>query len=100
MKLWSRAAREKRVPVKRARICAWTRRLALLTFALVGPLGIHLQGHQGPQDAPFTVSIADAGGGAVPDVDVVLMRQGTYREAGRDRRTTTTIRQPSPIAHN
>jgi len=50
--------------------------LALLTFALVGPLGIHLQGYQGPQDAPFTVSIADAGGGAMPDVDVVLMRQG------------------------
>ncbi|HTF61463.1 MAG TPA: hypothetical protein VK638_02000, partial [Edaphobacter sp.] len=76
MKLWSRAAREEREPVKCARICAWARRLALLTFALVGPLGIHLQGYQGPQDAPFTVSIADANGGAMPDVDVVLMRQG------------------------
>ncbi|MEA2260156.1 MAG: hypothetical protein QOJ51_2981 [Acidobacteriaceae bacterium] len=76
MKLWSRVAREVREPVKCARICAWARRLALLTFALVGPLGIHAHGHRGPQDAPFTVSIADAAGGAMPDVDVVLMRQG------------------------
>jgi hypothetical protein len=76
MTLWSRLAREGREPVKCARNCAWARRLALLTFALLGPLGIHSPGYQGPQDAPFTVSIADAGGGAVPDVDVVFMRQG------------------------
>jgi hypothetical protein len=76
MKLRPRAVREGREPIKFARVCAWARQLALLTFALIGPLGIHLLGYQGPQDAPFTVSIADAGGGAIPDVDVVLMRQG------------------------
>ena len=94
MKLWSRAAREEREPVKCARICAWARRLALLTFALVGPLGIHLQGYQGPQDAPFTVSIADANGGAMPDVDVVLMRQGKLlarMKTGADGRASARV---------
>jgi hypothetical protein len=53
---------------------AWVRRLALLTFALLGPFAIPMQGYQGPQDEPFTVNIADADGIAMPDVDVVLMR--------------------------
>jgi hypothetical protein len=94
MKLWSRAAREEREPVKCARICAWARRLALLTFALLGPLGSHSQGYQGPPDAPFTVSIADADGGAMPDVDVVLMRQGKLlarMKTGADGRASARV---------
>src|SRR5882757_8637638 len=94
MKLWSRAAREEREPVKCARICAWARRLALLTFALVGPLGSHSQGYQGPPDAPFTVSIADADGGAMPDVDGVLMRQGKLlarMKTGADGRASARV---------
>jgi hypothetical protein len=55
---------------------AWVRRLALLTFALLGPIAIPMQGYQGPQDELFTVNIADADGVAMPDVDVVLMREG------------------------
>jgi hypothetical protein len=35
-----------------------------------------MQGYQGPQDEPFTVNIADADGIAMPDIDVVLMREG------------------------
>jgi hypothetical protein len=94
MKHWSRVAREVREPVKCARIRAWARRLALLTFALVGPLGIHAEGHQGPQDALFTVRIADVAGGAVPDVDVVLMRQGkllAQMKTGTDGRASVRV---------
>jgi long-chain acyl-CoA synthetase len=35
-----------------------------------------MQGYQGPQDKPVTVNIADADGIAMPDIDVVLMREG------------------------
>jgi hypothetical protein len=96
MKLWSRVAGEEREPLKCARICAWTRRLALLTFALLGLPGIHAQGYQGPQDAPLTVSIADAGGGAAPDVGVVLMRQGKLlarMKTGADGRASVRVTQ-------
>jgi hypothetical protein len=94
MKHWSRVAREEREPVKCARIFAWACRLALLTSALVGPLGIHAQGYQGLQDAPFTVRIADAAGGAVPNVDVVLMRQGKLlarMKTGADGRASARV---------
>jgi hypothetical protein len=94
MKLWSRTAREEREPVKCARVCAWAGRFALLMFALVGPLGIHLQGYRGPHDAPFTVSIADAGGGAIPDVDIVLTRDGellTRMKTGADGRASAWV---------
>ena len=76
MKLWSRPDKEQREPAKSVRVGAWMRRLALLTFVLVELLGPYLQGYQGSQDEPLTVSIADADGGAVPNVEVVLMREG------------------------
>ena len=53
-----------------------------------------MRGYQGPQDAPFTVSIADAGGGAIPDVDVVLMRQGKLlarMKTGADGRASARV---------
>jgi hypothetical protein len=76
MKLWSIHNEKEREPARLADVSAWVRRLALLTFALLGPFAIPMQGYQGPQDEPFTVNIADADGVAMPDVDVVLMRDG------------------------
>jgi hypothetical protein len=55
---------------------AWVRGLALLIFAFLGLFAIPMQGYQGPLDELFTVNIADADGAAMPDVDVVLMREG------------------------
>jgi len=75
MKLWSRPDKEQREPAKSVCVGVWVRRLALLTFALVGLFGTYLQGYLGSQDAPLTVSIADADGVAVPNVEVVLMRE-------------------------
>jgi hypothetical protein len=76
MRLWSRHDKKEREPARLAGVGAWVRRLALLTFALLGPIAIPMQGYQGPQDELFTVNIADADGVAMPDVDVVLMREG------------------------
>jgi hypothetical protein len=55
---------------------AWLRQLALLTFALLGPFAIPMQGYQSPEEEPLNVSITDADGVAMPDVDVALMREG------------------------
>ncbi len=76
MRLCSKHDKKEREPAKLAGVGAWVRGLALLTFAFLGPFAIPMQGYQGPQDELFTVNIADADGAAIPDVDVVLMREG------------------------
>ncbi|HTF65251.1 MAG TPA: hypothetical protein VK638_21470 [Edaphobacter sp.] len=94
MNLRSRSDKEQREPAKSVRVGAWVRRLALLTFALVGLFGPYLQGYQGSQDAPLTVSIADADGGAVPNVEVVLMREGKLlarMKTGADGRASARV---------
>ena len=72
----------------------WVRRLALLTFALLGPFAIPMQGYQSPQEEPFNVNIADADGVAMPDVDVVLMREGKLlarMKTGADGRASVRV---------
>src|SRR5882757_1821997 len=76
MRLWPRPDKEQREPIKSVRDGAWVRRVTLLTFALVGLFCSYLQGYQESKDGPLTVSITDADGGAVPNVEVVLMREG------------------------
>src|SRR5882757_1938863 len=76
MRLWSKPDKKERELAKLAGVGVWVRGLALLIFAFLGPSAISMQGYQGPQDEPFTVNIADADGAAMPDVDVVLMREG------------------------
>jgi hypothetical protein len=60
IKLRSVHNEKEREPARLAGVSACVRRLALLTFALLGPFAIPMQGYQGPQDEPFTVNIADA----------------------------------------
>jgi hypothetical protein len=72
----------------------WVRRLALLTFALLGPFAIPMQGYQSPQDEPFTVNITDTDGVAMPDVDVTLMRDGkplARMKTGADGRASVRV---------
>jgi hypothetical protein len=73
---------------------AWLRQLALLTFALLGPLAIPMQGYQGPQEEPLNMSITDTDGVAMPDVDVTLMRDGkplARMKTGADGRASVRV---------
>jgi hypothetical protein len=73
---------------------AWLRQLALLTFALLGPFAIPMQGYQSPQEEPFNVSITDGDGVAMPDVDVALTREGkplARMKTGADGRTSVRV---------
>jgi hypothetical protein len=65
-------------------------------FALVGALGMQSQGYQASQKESFTVSILDANGGVVPDVIVILMKDGKLLDqvkSGADGRASVLLSQ-------
>jgi hypothetical protein len=96
MKLWCTSDKEQREPARSVRGGVSLRRLALLTFTLVGLFGPYLQGYQGSQDESFTVNITDADGIAMPDIDVVLMREGMLlarMKTGTDGRASVRVGQ-------
>jgi hypothetical protein len=73
---------------------ACLRQLALLTFALLGPFAIPMQGYQSPEEEPFSVNITDTDGVAMPDVDVTLMRDGkplARMKTGADGRASVRV---------
>src|SRR5882762_3585274 len=93
MKFWPKPYKEQRESAKAKSVCVgtWVRRLTLLTFAFIGLFGPYLQGYQRSQDEPLTVSIADSEGGAMPNVEVVLIREGkllTRMKTGADGRAS------------
>src|SRR5580704_4150551 len=77
MKLWSKPDEHGQEPIGARRVCPRIGWLALLICGflggLLGPLAPHVQGYQ---DESLTVAITGADGGALPDVDVDLMRDG------------------------
>ena len=73
---WSGPGKRVQQPARAGSVCAWICRLALLSFGLLGPYVIPMQGYQGPQDESFTVSVAGVDGVAMPAVDIVLMKAG------------------------
>jgi hypothetical protein len=96
MKLWPKPERQAQKRLRAGRACAWVGRLALLIFGLLGPFAPHLQGNQSLQDEPFTVSIADAEGGAIPNVDVDLIREGkplAHMKTAADGRASVRVNQ-------
>src|SRR5882757_9498332 len=96
MRLWPRPDKEQREPIQSVCVGAWVRRVALLAFALVGLFCPYLQGYQESKDGPLTVSIRDADGGAVPNVEVVLMREGETLariKTGADGRASAQVSQ-------
>lgn len=76
MKLRSSADKRAQEPVTAKRVCVWVGRLALLIFGLLGPFAPNAKAYQGLKDVPFTVSVADPEGAAMPDVLVDLVRDG------------------------
>jgi len=54
---------------------AWVRQLALLTFAFLASFAIPMQGYQGSQDTLLKITIVDVQGIAMPNVEVILMRE-------------------------
>ncbi|MCU1222545.1 MAG: hypothetical protein JWQ42_638 [Edaphobacter sp.] len=89
MKLWSKPDKEQRDPAKSVCVGSWVRRLVL--FTLVGLFGPYLQGYQ---DELLTVSIVDFDGGAVPNVEVVLRREGKLlprMKTGADGRASARV---------
>jgi hypothetical protein len=92
MKLWH--AQE---PIGARRICPSIGRFALLVCgflgALLGPLAPHVWGYQ---DESLTVAITGADGGALPNVDVDLMRNGKLlagMKTGADGRVSIRVSQ-------
>ena len=75
MKLWPNPDKHGQEPIGAGRVCPWIGRLAVLICGflggLLGPLTPHVQGYQ---DESLTVAITGANGGALPDVDVELLR--------------------------
>ena len=96
MKLYSRPDKEKREPAKSRRVWAWVHQLALLIFAFIGLSGTHLHGYQVSQDEPFSVSITDAQGAVIPEVDIDLKREGkllAQMKTGADGRASIRVSQ-------
>jgi hypothetical protein len=76
MKLWFRPITEQRWPGKSVLVGDCVRQLTLLTLTLVGFSGPYLQGYQGFKDEILAVNVTDTDGEAMPNVEVVLMREG------------------------
>jgi hypothetical protein len=77
MKLWPRPANRMPDLLRARRVFAWIGRLALLIFGFLGGLpGTSVLHAQGYQNDSLTVSITGADGGALPDVNVDLMKKG------------------------
>jgi hypothetical protein len=73
---WSRPDRQAQQHARAGSLSASVCWLALLSFGLLGPYVVPVQGYQQPQGESFTVSLASADGVAMPDVEVIFMREG------------------------
>lgn len=70
------------------------RRFALLAFGLLGLLALYLYGYQGPKDESLTVIIINAGGSAMPDINVNLIKEGrllAQMKTGADGRASIRV---------
>src|SRR5579859_1628304 len=91
---WFRADKQVQQPAVTRKVCVWVWRQALLSFVLLGLCDIPMQGYQAPQGESFTVSIADADGVAMPNVDISLMRAGkllAQMKTGADGRASARV---------
>src|SRR5882757_8631193 len=84
-------------PIGARRVCPFMGRLALLICgllgSLLGPLAPPVQGYQ---DESLTVAIAGADGGALPDVNIDLARNGKLvagLKTGADGRASVRVSQ-------
>jgi hypothetical protein len=94
MKLSSRLDSKERERPRPMGACAWVRQLALLTFAFLAPFAIPMQGYQGTQDVLLTVTVADVQDGAMPDVEVIFMRESHFlarTQTGADGRASVRV---------
>jgi hypothetical protein len=97
MKLWPNPDKHGQEPIGARRVCPRIGWLALLICgflgALLGPLAPHVRGYQ---DESLAVAITGADGGALPDVDVDLMRDGKLlagMKTGADGRASVRVKQ-------
>ena len=99
MKLWPGPNKQAQAPLRAGRVCPRTGRFVLLIFGLLGPFGGYAPGYQSVQgkafsDEPFTVSIADVQGAALPNVGIYLMRDGkllSQMRTGADGRASVRV---------
>ena len=78
MRLLSENDDRDRAPTKPVRAGAWLREIVLLTFILLGSFATRMQGYQGPQDVLLTITVADSQDEAMPNVDLILMKESTF----------------------
>src|SRR3984885_17140 len=79
MRLWRRTYRKERKLTRSVRAGAWVmRQLVLLAFALLGYFATPMQGYQESQDTLLTITVVDTQGRAMPNVDVILVRDGNF----------------------
>ncbi len=97
MKQWPNLDKHGQEPSGVRRICLFMGRLALLLCGflggLLGPLAPPALGYQ---DESITVAITGADGGALPDVNIVLMRDGKLvagLKTGADGRASVRVGQ-------
>src|SRR6267154_3394997 len=97
MRVWPNPDKHAQEPIGARRVCPFMGRLALLICgllgSLLGPLAPPVQGYQ---DESLTVAITGADGGALPDVNVDLLRNGKLLaelKTGDDGRASIRVSQ-------
>src|SRR5882757_10573502 len=97
MRVWPKPDKHAQEPLGARRVCSFVSRLALLICgllgSLMGPLAPHVRGYQ---DESLTVAITGADGGALPDVNVDLLRNGKLLaglKTGADGRASVRVSQ-------
>jgi len=97
MKLWANPHKHRQEPSGGRRVCPFMGRIALLICGLLGGLlGPLAPTALGYQDESLTLAITGADGGALPNVNVDLMRNGKLRarlKTGADGRASVRVSQ-------
>jgi hypothetical protein len=94
MNLSSRLDRKERERPRPMRTDARVRQLVLFTFSFLAYFATPVQGYQGSQDTVLTITVVDTQGGAMPNIDVILMRDSNILaqvKTGADGRASVRV---------